>query len=35
VRLHQDAVEDVDVDGPFGRADGFDEAADAEVAGLA
>jgi hypothetical protein len=35
VRLHEDAVDDVDIDGALGGADGFDEAADAEVAGLA
>jgi hypothetical protein len=35
VGLHEDAVDDVDIDGALGGADGFDEAADAEVAGLA
>ena len=35
MRLHQDAVDVVDVDGFVGAADGFDQAADAEVAGLA
>ena len=33
--LQEDAVDDVDVDGFVGGADGFDHAADAEVAGLA
>jgi hypothetical protein len=32
VGLHEDAVDDVDVDGACGGADGFDEAADAEIA---
>ena len=35
VGLHQDAVDVVDVDGLVGGADGLDQAADAEVAGLA
>ena len=35
VGLHQDAVHRVDVDGPLGTADGFDQAADTEVAGIA
>ena len=34
VGLHQDAVDVVDVYGLFGGADGLDQAADAEVAGL-
>ncbi len=34
VRLHQHAVDVVDVDGLVGTADGLDQAADAEVAGL-
>ena len=34
VRLQQDAVDGVDVDGFVGRADGLDHAADTEVAGL-
>jgi hypothetical protein len=33
--LHEDAVDVVDVDGSVSGADGFDEATDAEVAGLA
>src|SRR6185312_11742916 len=35
VGLHEDAVDDVDINGAGGGTDGFDEAADAEVAGLA
>ena len=35
VGLHEDAVDVVDVDGLVGGADGLDQAADAEVAGLA
>src|SRR5271156_3964709 len=35
VGLHQDAVDVVDVDGLVGAADGLDQTADAEVAGLA
>ena len=35
VRLHQDAVDVVDVNGFVGRANGLDQAADAEIAGLA
>src|SRR6185312_2336535 len=35
VGLHEDAVDDVDINDAGGRTDGFDEAADAEVAGLA
>ena len=35
VGLHQDAVDVVDVDGLVGAADGLDQAADAQVAGLA
>ena len=35
VGLQEDAVDDVDVDGFVGGADGLDHAADAEVAGLA
>ena len=33
VGLQQDAVDDVDVDGALGGADGFDEASDGEVSG--
>ena len=35
VGLHEDAVDVVDADGFVGAADGLDEAADAEVSGLA
>ena len=35
VGLHEDAIDVVDVDGFVGAADGFDQATDAEVAGLA
>ena len=35
VGLHEDTVDGVDADGFVGAADGLDEAADAEVAGLA
>jgi len=35
VGLQEDAVDVVDVDGPVGAADGFDQTADAEVAGQA
>ena len=35
VGLHQNAVDVVEVDGPGGRADGLDQAAEAEVAGFA
>ena len=34
VRLHEDAVDVLDVDGFVGRANGLDHAADAEITGL-